>query len=236
MRTIRRLVTIGSVVVALLFTGACEGVTAESTTWKTYQDQNCGIEFKYPATSHLETFAADDRCALSVDIGETELYVKEMDNFYRRAVVESGMDVSPRSFAIHIARLTCVADGPGSSTHCTDAVRQSAFTTPQGLQGYEFYLTEVEELYEEERTRITQMTIGPVFALDISDAETIRIFLATPRRQAEQSPAGVAVMKAIVDTVRISGKARRRTPQIIEPERLTPCPPKCGVYAPPPQR
>lgn len=222
--------------IALLFTEAREGVTAESTTWKTYWDQNCGIEFKYSASFPLQTFSADDRCALSVDVGTIELEVEEMNNFYRQGLVESGMEISSRSFAIYIARLHCVTDGPDGATYCTDTVRQSTFKTPQGLQGYEFYLTEVEESYEEEGTRIQQRTVGPVFALDISDPETIRIFLAASRMQAEQSLASVATMKAMVDTVRISGKARRPTPQTIELERSIPCPPTCGVYAPPAQR
>jgi len=233
MSAIRRLSTIGSVVVTLLFTGARQGVTGESTTWNTYQDQNCGIEFKYPASLLLEIFSADDRCALSVDAGAIELEVKEMDRFYRQGLVASGMEISSRGFAIYIAGLHCAADGPDGSTYCTDAVRQSAFETPQGLQGHEFYLTKVEESYGEEGPRIEEKTtIGPVFALDISDAGTIRIFLATSRMRAEPLPTDVAMMKAMVDSVRISGKARRSTPQVIELERLIPCPPTCVVYPP----
>src|SRR5947209_8182820 len=83
-------------VVALLsvLVGAGAAAAADAT-WKTHQDQACGIELKYPAAYALEPSGARDFCSLSLRIGVREarglrmlfsMEVREMQSAEREAV------------------------------------------------------------------------------------------------------------------------------------------------------
>ncbi|MBI2091283.1 MAG: hypothetical protein HYT78_21520 [Deltaproteobacteria bacterium] len=217
MNAIRSLIAIGLVALALVVTDLNAKAAEDLATWKTYSDLNCGIAFRYPPSYPIRANAAKDYCALSVRVGDVfELEVEEMDNAYRRDMVQSGIEISPRSFAIARAQVRCMADGPGGSTYCTDVVKQTAFKTTSGFNGYEFYLTEVRESFQKKRKSTETRTKGPIFALDISDDEVIRVVLATPTETAGKSSRDLAMVKAILNTLRVWSKARRQAPQIVE--------------------
>jgi hypothetical protein len=55
-------------VVTALSVAAGTGAAADAT-WKTHQDDNCGLELKYPGTYSLETTRAADVCAFWIRIG-----------------------------------------------------------------------------------------------------------------------------------------------------------------------
>lgn len=209
-KTVPRL--LGLFVIALV--SGSRGISLQSAdappAWKIYQDQNCALEFRYPAPSEITISSAKDSCALSVSVRRLfELDVEEMNSAYRQAVAESGKEISPRNFAISRAMARCMADGPDGSTYCTDAVDQNSFKTAQGFNAYEFSLTEVHEYYGEKK-KVEKRTRGPILAVDISDDEVIRVALVTPDERSFQTA------KAVVNTLRVWSKARRQQPRIVE--------------------
>ena len=201
-----------AVVAALVL--VTQGISVQAveapSTWKIYQDQNCALEFRYPASYELNSSSAKDYCALSVSVrGLFELDIEEMVSADRQAMAQSGKEISPRSFALSRVVAGCMADGPDGSTYCTEPVKESMFKTAQGLNAYEFYLTEVHEYYGEKK-KVEKRTKGPIIAIDISDDEVIRIAFVTPDERTQQAA------KAVVNTLRVWSKARREQPRIVE--------------------
>jgi len=197
-------------------------LAAESIPWSTYTDRNCGIELTYPASYQLNSSGAKDFCALSLLIGVKEarpvrwllsLQVTDMNEAYRQAMMDSGLQPSPSNFALYLAALHCQADGPEGSTYCTDGRIRTRFKTPQGLEGYEIYLTEVHESFAQRK--IEKRTKGPIFAVDMSNDEAIWILLA------EGSEDHLATLRRILDSLRVWGKARRQMPQVAELRRFS---------------
>src|SRR5216683_5115933 len=197
------LVTIGALVVALL-SAPGEAGPAAGTRWKTHQDQNCGIELKYPASYELEASGGRDDCALWMRIGVRDarrlrvrlsLEIREMESADRQEAASSLAPPSARDFALHLATNQCAADGADSSTYCTNSEVRSTFKTAQGFQGFEIHLTEVHETFEPKR--IEKRKRGPIFALDLSDDEVVRVLMAGG------DPARPGELKAILDTFRV---------------------------------
>src|SRR4029453_8026089 len=136
-----------TVLVSVLLSMAPGISVAADATWKTHQDANCGVEFKYPVTYSLEASGAPDYCTLWIRIGVKQaqglrvlfsLEIREMESSVRPPL-------SPRDFALQVATAQCMADGPDSSTYCTNSEVHSAFRTAQGFHGFEIHLTEVHE-------------------------------------------------------------------------------------------
>lgn len=220
--------TIGIGAITILSARVPATIAAESPPSSTYTDKNCGIEFKYPAPYQLNPSGAKDFCALSLLIGLKEarqtrwlfsLNVTELDRAHRQAMAESRSQVSPSSFAVHLAALQCQADGPEGSTYCTDGKVRSTFKTAKGLEAHEIYLTEVHESFAQKK--IEKRPKGPIFALDMSNDETVWILLA------EGSQDHLATLRAILDTLNVWGKARRQTPRVVE---VSPFPPTGQLF------
>ena len=201
--------TIFALVVALL--SASVGVTAAAdASWKTHQDQNCGIELKYPPAYALEASGARDYCGSWITIGVREprglralfsLEIRPMDRSTRPPL-------SARDFALHEATTQCDADGHDGSTSCTNGEVRSSFKTARGFRGYEIHLTEVHETFSPKKTE--KRARGPIFALDLSDDEVVRVLMASGE------PAHLGELKAILDTLRVWTRARRQEPRVVE--------------------
>ena len=197
------------IVTTILSAAAGTGVAADAT-WKTHQDGNCGVELKYPGTYSLEASGAADSCALWIRIGLKQarglralfsLETREMES-------SSRPPLSPRDFALQVAAAQCTADGPDGSTYCTDVGVRSTFKTAQGFQAFEIRLTEVRETVSPAKTEKRKR--DPVFALDLSDDETVRVLMAATE------PAHLGELRAILDTLRVWTRARRSTPRVVE--------------------
>jgi hypothetical protein len=191
-----RLVAAGALVVALLSMPADIGAAADAT-WKTHQDQNCGVELKHPAAYSLEASGARDSCALWITIGVREarglralfsLEIREMESSARPPL-------SPRDFALHVATAQCMADGADGSTYCTNGEARSPFKTAQGFHVFEIHLTEVRETFSPKK--IEKRKRGPIFAVDLSDDEVVRVLMAGGE------PTRLRELKAILDTFRL---------------------------------
>ncbi|PYM96060.1 MAG: hypothetical protein DME04_02945 [Candidatus Rokuibacteriota bacterium] len=209
----------GLLVVALLsvLVGAGAAAAADAT-WKTHQDQACGIELKYPAAYALEPSGARDFCSLWLRIGVREarglrmlfsMEVREMQSAEREAVARPGAPPSARDFALHVATIQCAADGPDGSTYCSNGEVRSTFKTAQGFRGFEIHLTEVNETLSPKKV-VVKRRRGPILALDLSDDEVVRVLMA------DSAPARLDELKAILDTFRVWTKARRQTPRVVE--------------------
>jgi hypothetical protein len=204
-----RLVATAAVAVTLLSTAVGASGAADAT-WKTYQHQPCGIELKYPAPYSLEASGARDYCDLWISIGVREarglraLFSLEI----RERESSAETPASARDFALYVATAQCAADGPDGSTYCTDGAVRSTFKTAQGFRGFEIHLTEVHETFPP--TKIAKLGRGPIFALDLSDDDVVRILTATAE------PARLDELRAILDTFRVWTRARRQTPQVVE--------------------
>ena len=109
-----------------------------------------------------------------------------------------------------------LADGADGSTYCTNAEVRSTFKTAQGFRGFEIHLTEVHESFAPKK--IEKRRRGPIFALDLSDDDVVRVLMASGE------PARLGELKAILDTFRVWTRARRPTPRVVEmdPFRLAP--------------
>ncbi len=199
----------GAVMVALLSTPVGAD-TAADATWKTHQDQNCGIELKYPASYVLTASGARDYCERWISIGVPEarglralfsLEIREMESSARPPL-------SARDFALQVAMAQCSADGADGSTYCTNGEVRSPFKTAKGFRGFEIHLTEVHETLSPKK--IEKRRQGPVFALDLSDDEVVRVLMA------RSDPARAGELKAILDTFRVWTRARRLTPRVVE--------------------
>jgi len=183
---------------------------AADAPWKTHQDQNCGIQFKYPAVYDLEASGAREYCDPWITIGPREargrralfsLEIRTMDNSVptRR---------SARDFALEMATAQCAADGPDGATYCTNGEVRSPFKTAQGFHGFEIHLTEVHETFDPKK--VETQPHGPLFALDLSDDEVVRVLMA------EGDPGREGELKAILDTFRVWTRARRAAPRVVE--------------------
>lgn len=206
----RHALALRAVLVVTALSVAAGTSAAADATWKTHQDDNCGLELKYPGTYSLETTRAADVCAFWIRIGLKQarglgvlfsLETREMESSVRPPL-------SPRDFALQVATAQCAADGPDSSTYCTNGEVRSTFKTAQGFQAFEIHLTEVRETVSPQKIEKSQR--DPIFALDLSDDETVRVLMAAAE------PAHRRELRAILDTVRVWTRARRATPRVIE--------------------
>jgi hypothetical protein len=226
----------GGVGLALL-SAALGPAAAADATWKAHQDRTCGIELQYPPAYDVRASGARDFCAWSLDIsvpagsGLRSLYsleIRDMESVERAEIAKAGKPPSARDFALHVATIQCMADGPDSSRYCENGQVRSTFTTAQGFRGFEIHLTEVQETLRPKRTEKRKR--GPILALDLSDDETVRVLMASvePGRDAE--------LRAILDTFRVWTRARRATPRVVElqPFRGSPQAFVLRVTAPPP--
>ena len=203
------LVKIIVLVVALLWVSVGAWAAADST-WKTHQDQNCGIELKYPTSYVLESSGRRDACEPLINIGVRDarrlralfsLEIREMESSARPPL-------SARGFALQVAMAQCTADGADSSTSCTNGDIRSPFRTARGFHGFEILLTEIQETYSP--SKIETRRRGPIFALDLSDDEVVRVLMA------DCEPERFDELKAILDTIRVWTRARRPTPRVVE--------------------
>src|SRR5262249_15884114 len=181
-----------TVALAVALLSASVGVAAAAdASWKIHQDQNCGIELKYPPAYALEASGARDYCGSWITIGVREprglralfsLEIRPMDRSTRPPL-------SARDFALHEPTTQCDPDG---SACWTNGEVRSSFKTVQGFRGYEIYLTEVHETFSPKKTE--KRARGPIFALDLSDDEVVRVLMASGE------PAHLGELKAILDT------------------------------------
>ena len=220
-----------------LLSAALGPAAAADATWKAHQDRTCGIELQYPPAYAVRASGARDFCAWSVDIGVPagsglrsvySLEIRDMESVERAEIAKAGKPPSARDFALHVATIQCMADGPDSSRYCENGQVRSTFTTAQGFRGFEIHLTEVQETLRPKKTEKRKR--GPILALDLSDDETVRVLMASgePGRDAE--------LRAILDTFRVWTRARRPTPRVVElqPFRGSPQAFVLRVTAPPP--
>jgi hypothetical protein len=194
---------------------ACD---AADSTWKTHQDQDCGIEVKYPPSYVLEASGPRDACKILIAIGVRDarmlralfsLEIREMESL-------AGPPLSARGFALQVAMARCTADGADGSTFCTNGEVRSPFRTAQGFRGFEILLTEVQETLSPKKIETRRR--GPIIALDLSDDKVVRVLLA------DCEPAQLGELKAILDTFRVWMRARRAMPRVVEmsPNRAAP--------------
>ncbi len=197
-----------AVLVGALLVAAVGPAAAVDVTWKSHQDRNCGIALKYPPAYAIKASGAPDFCALSMDIGVPAgtrlrpLYTLETRD------LQTAERLSARDFALHVAAIQCTADGPDGSRYCEHGQVRSTFKTAQGFQGFEIHQTEVYETVSPKKTE--KHARGPVFALDLSDDETVRVLMASAE------PTHDAELRAILDTLRVWTHARRSTPRVVE--------------------
>jgi hypothetical protein len=203
---------------------ATAGVTGAGDSWNTYRNDRCGLELRYPASYQTDASSAPDHCELWLRIGPQDtrgvtgttrrvralftLDVREMDSVDREDAATRGQTPSAQDFAIQKATVACMADGPDGSTYCVDGSTRATFKTALGFHGYEIALTEVHESLEPRRTK--KQKRGPIFAIDLSDDEVVRVLLAESERGREKE------LRAILDTLRVWRKARRQTPRVVE--------------------
>src|SRR5262245_26714691 len=199
-----------------LLASAIGPAAAADATWKSHQDRNCGIALEYPPAYTLKASGAPDFCALSMGIGVPAgtklrtLYTLETRDLASAEQAELAKTGKPsaRDFALHVAAVQCMADGPDGSRYCENGEVRSTFKTAQGFHGFEIRLTEVYETVSPKRTEKRKR--GPVFALDLSDGETVRVLMASA------APTHDAELRAILDTFRVWTHARRSTPRAVE--------------------
>jgi hypothetical protein len=201
-RAPRWLIAVGLLLLALGTQERRAPAAEESAAWKTYRDENCGLEVRYPSSYQIKASSPKDFCALSLSI-EDLLYL-DIDES-----VGAERPASFKSFALSRAMVRCTADGHDSSTYCTGTVKETSFRTAQGFIAHEFYLTEVHEEFGEPKKVETQ-TRGPIFAVDISDEETARAVFVTT------DAASAVAARAVIDTLRVWTRARRTEPRIVE--------------------
>ena len=175
-----------AVLMGALLAAAIGPAAAADSTWKSHQDRNCGIALKSPPAYTLKASGAPDFCVLSMDIGVPAgtklrtlytLETRDMESVERTELAKTGKPPSARDFALHVATIQCGADGPDGSRYCENGQVRSTFKTAQGFHGFEIHLTEVYETVSPKKTEKRKR--GPVFALDLSDDETVRVLMAS---------------------------------------------------------
>lgn len=197
-----------AVLMGALLSAAIGPAAAADPAWKSHQDRNCGIALKFPPAYAIKASGAPDFCALSMDIGvPAGTKLRTLYSLETRDM-ESVERTSARDFALHVATIQCGADGPDGSRYCKNGQVRSTFKTAQGFHGFEIHLTEVYETVSPKKTEKHRR--GPIFALDLSDDETVRVLMASaaPKHDAE--------LRAILDTLRVWTHAKRSTPRVVE--------------------
>jgi len=133
--------------------------TQDVSDWKTYRNKEYGFEFRYPSDFSIENFKGINWILkLASPENKILLISLESDRFPEIDTFEK--------FALTMAEISCVADGPRGSAYCDNAYKKSSFTNSTGIVIYEIYLNETTEDYKTNQ-KITRSK-GPVFALNFS--------------------------------------------------------------------
>src|SRR5207245_9612056 len=109
--------------------------------------------------------------------------------------------------ASQIAMEQSTASTAYSSNSCINGEIRSPFSTEKGFRCFEILLTEIQETYSP--SKIETRRRGPIFALDLSDDEVVRVLMA------DCEPERFGELKAILDTIRVWTRARRPTPRVV---------------------
>lgn len=111
-----------------------------------------------------------------------------------------------RDFVLYRVKAMFCADGPHSSRYVNESVSEKSFSSSNDVPGLELYLREIHETYGEdgEDGRIEERTIGPVYAMSISQpGEAHRVLFFEINYNRPVSPQQKMLLKDMVDTVRI---------------------------------
>lgn len=177
---------------------------AQEDNWKTYVNNMSGIEFKYPGTYILEENRTpegrlsaaslgikndkDTDWIIDISSGEAQEWIKEVSGDRQNIPVITRSATPANEFIGIIARLHCATN----SRACIDLIQWVPFNTANGFRAYEFYIKEAEG------------SKGPVFGIDISSDDFLRVLYITPRNG---DSAGLTDdLRGIVDSVKILNK------------------------------
>ena len=179
--------------------------------WDFFQDIMGCYEFQYPSDHLLDKQLMPS----GMPSGWTFLKKKHGDWIIGTSVEDADVfspaphDLGKRffeAFVIDRAGAMFCADGSTSSRFIKGVVSQRRFTNPNGLLGIELFLLEVEEEYleDEKKTRAEERTIGPVYAVSISQpSESQRVlFLRLNHEQPDLSQTR-ELLQNMVNTVRV---------------------------------
>lgn len=171
---------------------------AQDGGWKSHINSMSGIEFKYPEKYVLEESRTPEGNFFGASLGlknnkDTD-WIIDIPYGEGRDWIKDGvanLPITTRSSTPNnelitvVARLHCASNGRA----CIDFVLWTPFDTPNGLKAYEFYIKEVDGAK------------GPVFGVDISTNELLRVLYITPRKI--DSTEIIEDIKGIVDSIRI---------------------------------
>lgn len=176
---------------------------AQDYSGKTYENLKSGIRFSYPekyevndskkpdgtligANLEIPNSSAASEWTIDIAVGEgaTTFHddVSGKTVVLKRAVTEESQVTD---FAGMIAKLHC----SGNNRSCKETEPWQSFTTRHGLKAYEFYLKEEREIK------------GPVYAVDLSTPELLRVLYIAPRKK--NSKVYVEDMKTIIESLEI---------------------------------
>jgi hypothetical protein len=179
--------------------------------WDIFQDVMRCYEFQYPSDLLL------DKALMPSGMPSDWTFLKRKDGGWIIGTSVEDADVffpashnpARRSFEVFVtdrAGAMFCADGPTGSRFIKGVVSQRRFTNPNGLLGIELFLLEVEEenLEDEKETKAEERTIGPVYALSISQPDESHrvLFLRLNHEQPEFSQAR-ELLENMVNTVRV---------------------------------
>jgi len=179
--------------------------------WDVFQDIMRCYEFQYPSDHLL------DKQLMPSGMPSGWTFLKRKDGGWIIGTSVEDADVffpashdsgkrSFEAFVIDRAGAMFCADGPTSSRFIKGVVSQRRFTNPNGLLGIELFLLEVEEehLEDEEETKAEERTIGPVYAVSISQPnESHRVLFLRLNHERPDLSQARELLQNMVNTVTV---------------------------------
>lgn len=168
---------------------APQAASAQQTSqWKTYRDPGVPFEFSYPDNLLLDAHVNPKLgfiFALMKKVDSPKYHwLIDVDYEDRANFTEPPYSTMPfEEFAITSARAGCDADSPDVFVTCPELVRSARFTNRFGLEGVEFYLKQVAELFDPPQT--IPSIIGPIYSvrLPVNGFDKVLTFKFTERGQ-----------------------------------------------------
>lgn len=167
---------------------------------KTYTNKLFGFEFDYPEDYSFKE--SDPVTPTFILLGKK---TDQKTIWLVEVSVNPDTDyASFNEYVVNLARNHCAADGPMGSVYCTDIIQQKPLMNKNDISGYEIYITEVFDFYQENERKIEEKMRGPIFIFELSQKDFFRAIyfeLTGTARHSDEASDLEVILRDMVDSL-----------------------------------